>query len=53
MTSEGPGGIGTRTISNRYPATEGLTAGTTKRNEDWKLQPEKNLTKHSEREGLE
>ena len=34
------GGIGTREIASRYPAEEGLTAGTTKQTGDRQLTPQ-------------
>lgn len=34
MVEVATGGIGTRAVAKRYPATEGLTAGTTKRYKD-------------------
>lgn len=36
---EGPGGKGTKILSNKYPAVEGLTGATTKQTKDRKLEP--------------
>lgn len=40
MVEVATGGIGTRAIRTEYPNEEGLTAGTTKLRDDFKLKPE-------------
>jgi hypothetical protein len=43
VIQEGPGGIGTKVIANRYPVDEGLIAGTTKQSSKASISPNKSF----------
>lgn len=52
MVQVGTGSSGTRFIKTDWPIEEGLTAGTTKLAEEWKLRPELDLTDLNSEVGL-